>query len=214
MEKAINILIVDDHKLFREGLKTLLKSLNFINEIYEASNGNEFLKIIKTTKPDIVFMDINMPEKDGIKATKEAIEIYPDLNIVALTMFGDEEYYRGMIEAGARGFLLKNSSIGEVEEAIKIILTGGNYFSQEILEKIIKGIIKPRKTEKTEDLTDREREVLYLICKGHSNKEIANILQISKRTVDKHRENLLLKTGCKNTAGLVMYAIKNDIIDL
>lgn len=214
MEKEVNILIVDDHKLFREGLKTLLKNLDFINEIYEASNGNEFLKTIKNVKADIIFMDINMPEKDGIKATKEALELYPELNIVALTMFGDEEYYRGMIEAGAKGFLLKNSGIGEVEEAIKIILSGGNYFSQEILEKIIKGIIKPKKTQKNEELTDREREVLYLICKGHSNKEIATILQISKRTVDKHRENLLLKTGCKNTAGLVMYAIKNDLIDL
>ena len=204
----INIFIVDDHSLFREGLHFLLANLPFVNEVYEAENGRQFLEVIQKKTVDIVLLDIEMPEMSGIEAATKALEIKPDIKIIALSMYSDEIYYSGMIEAGAQGFLLKNSNFSEVKRAIIDIYEGRNYFSAEILQSIIstfnRKIPKPEKY----DLTDREADVLHQICKGRSNPEIAALLSISKRTVDKHRENLLLKTNSKNTANLVVFAIK------
>jgi DNA-binding NarL/FixJ family response regulator len=208
------ILLVDDHKLFRGGLKLLLENIEYIQEVNEAENGKQFLKVLNQYKPDIVFMDIEMPEMDGITATRKALELYPDLNVIALSIYGDENYYISMIKAGAKGFILKNSSIQDVEDALKNILNGNNYVSPEILNRLLKGIEKKGKHYVSEDLSEREKEVLYHICKGLSNQDIGNKLYLSKRTVDKHRENLLFKTNSKNTAGLVMYAIKKGIVDI
>ena len=212
--KNIKVFIVDDHNLFREGLKLLLTSLDFITEIFEAQNGKELLETVKDKQPDIILMDIEMPEIDGIEATKEVLKIFPDIKIIALSMYSDENYYSRMIDAGAKGFLLKNSNFNDVKKALKDVYKDKNYFSPEILEAIIKNLNKKKYKKKNTDLTKREIEVLYNICKGLSNQEIADFLYISKRTVDKHRENLLSKTQAKNTAGLVIYAIKNKIIEI
>lgn len=209
-----SVILVDDHKLFREGLKLLLENLTYIKKVDEAGNGKEFLKLVEKYHPDIVFMDIEMPEMDGITATQQALKLFPDLNIIALSMYGDENYYTQMINAGAKGFILKNSGIQDVEAAIQTVISGNNYFSQEILNRLIKGIGGKSKTKKSNELSEREEEVLYHICKGLSNQEIANILYLSKRTVDKHRENILSKTNAKNTAGLVMFAVKNGIVEV
>lgn len=207
-----SIILVDDHKLFREGLKLLLENLDYIDNVYEAANGEEFLKLVEKQQPDIVFMDIEMPVMDGITATRQVLKLHPGLNIIALSMYGDENYYTPMINAGAKGFILKNSGIQDVETAIHNVISGNNYFSQEILNRLLNGIRKKSKTKKSNELTEREEEVLFHICKGLSNQEIADTLYLSKRTVDKHRENLLGKTNSKNTAGLVMYAVKNGIV--
>jgi len=207
-----SIILVDDHKLFREGLKLLLENLDYIENVDEAANGEEFLKLVEKKQPDIVFMDIEMPVMDGITATQQVLELHPGLNIIALSMYGDENYYTPMINAGAKGFILKNSGIQDVETAIHNVISGNNYFSQEILNRLLNGIRKKSKTKKSDELTEREEEVLFHICKGSSNQEIADTLYLSKRTVDKHRENLLAKTNSKNTAGLVMYAVKNGIV--
>ncbi|UCG27915.1 MAG: response regulator transcription factor [Bacteroidales bacterium] len=212
--KQYNVILVDDHKLFREGLKLLLENLDYIEKVDEAENGKEFLKLAENYRPDLVFMDIEMPEMDGITATQKALKLYPDLNIIALSMYGDESYYTQMINAGAMGFILKNSGIQDVETAINNVISGKNYFSQEILSRLIDGIGKKSKSQKSGELSEREEEVLFHICKGLSNQQIANILYLSKRTVDKHRENLLSKTKAKNTAGLVMYAVKKGIVEV
>lgn len=209
-----SIILVDDHKLFREGLKLLLENLDYIDNVYEAANGEEFLKLVEKQQPDIVFMDIEMPVMDGITATQQVLKLHPGLNIIALSMYGDENYYIPMINAGAKGFILKNSGIQDVETAIHNVVSGNNYFSQEILNRLLNGIRKKSKTKKSDELTEREEEVLFHICKGLSNQEIADTLYLSKRTVDKHRENLLAKTNSKNTAGLVMFAIKNGIVEI
>lgn len=209
-----SVLLVDDHKLFREGLKVLLENLDYITHVDEAADGLMFLEIIKTKQPDIVFMDIEMPNKDGISATREALQMFPALNIIALSMYGDESYYTQMISAGAKGFMLKNSGMQDVENAIYNIIAGNNYFSPEILNRLIQGFGKRKRISKSNELSEREQEVLFYICKGMSNHEIAEMLFLSKRTVDKHRENLLDKTKSKNTAGLVMYAVKNNIVDV
>lgn len=212
--EELKIILVDDHKLFREGLKLLLENLDYVSEVKECSSGDDFLEIIKSYHPGIVFMDIEMPGKDGIATTKEALQLAPGLKIIALSMYGDENYYTGMINAGAKGFMLKNSGIQDVENAMAQVIHGNNYFSPEILNRLIKGFGSKRKKPRTNELSEREEEVLFFICKGFSNQEIADKLYLSKRTVDKHRENLLSKTNSKNTAGLVMYAVKNHVVDV
>lgn len=211
---SLSIMIVDDHKLFRDGLTLLLKSQSFICDIYEASNGIEFLELLPKLNPDIVIMDISMPEMSGIEATKRAIEMIPTLKIIALSMYADEEYYSNMISAGAKAFLLKNADIEEVRNAILSVCEGKNYFSQEIMYNLVKNIHQVKKVTNTPDLTEREIEILYCICKGLSNQEIGDKLFISKRTVDKHRANILEKTANNNTASLVIWAIKNGIVKL
>jgi DNA-binding NarL/FixJ family response regulator len=210
----ITITIVDDHQLFREGLKLLLGNLPFIGEVREASNGREFLESLHPEPPDVVFMDIEMPVMNGIESTTRALEIFPGLRIIALSMFGEEEYYTKMIGAGVQGFIVKNSGMQEVEAAIQSVMAGRSYFSQEIISGLVQNLTRKKRVPRTGELTEREAEVLLHICKGLSNKEIADTLFLSKRTVDKHRENLLLKTGSKNTAGLVMYAIQSGIIEV
>ena len=213
MEK-VSVILVDDHQLFRQGLTLLLNNLPYINEVVEAADGNEFISLLAHKHPDIVFMDIDMPRMNGIDATVKALQMFPEINIIALSMYGDEDYYTKMIDAGAKGFILKNSGIQEVESAMNHVLAGKNYFSQEIMSGLLQNINRKKEAPKSTELSEREIEVLYQICKGLSNHEIANTLNISKRTVDKHRENLLSKTISKNTAGLVVFAIKNGIVEV
>jgi len=208
------VILVDDHSLFRNGLKLLLNSSGKANVIAEASNGYEFLEIIKEYSDAIVFMDIEMPVKDGIEATREALSVYPDLKIIALTMFGEHEYYLKMIEAGVKGFLLKNSEIDEVIDSLDTVAKGDSCFSKELLLSLVKNIHTREQKFSDSQLSDREIEILSLISKGFSNQEISEKLFISKRTVDKHRSNIIEKTGSKNTASLVMYAIRKGIIDI
>jgi DNA-binding NarL/FixJ family response regulator len=214
MEK-IQISIVDDHSLFRNGLKLLLSAFPEIEVVSECSNGIEFIKSLETIKPEVVLMDIEMPGMNGIEATKAATCIYPELKVITLSMFGEEEYYYKMIDAGVKGFILKNSNIDEVVKAIYSIKNGGTYFSQEILYNVVKNIREVSRTDQFQlQLSTRELEILDLICKGMSNQEIGDELHISKRTVDKHRANILSKTDTKNTASLVMFAIEHKLIEL
>lgn len=209
MRNDLRIYIVDDHSLFREGLKFLLSNSPSISEIKEAENGRMFLNNFETFMPDVVLMDIEMPEMNGIEATKQALKIFPELKIIALSMYSDENFYTEMIEAGAKGFLIKNSKFQDVQTAIIEVFNDRNYFSPEILSSIVTNLNRKSETLISNDLTKRELEVLINICMGLSNSEIAEQLFISKRTVDKHRENILFKTQSKNTAELVVYAIKN-----
>lgn len=216
MAEIIRVVIVDDHGLFRNGLKLLLGTTNQIQVAGEAANGIEFLELLNTIEPDVVLMDIDMPGMDGIEATRRALAMKPSLKIITLSMFGEDEYYYQMIEAGVKGFLLKNSELNELKQAIQQVAAGRTYFSEELLLNMLKNIKTVNVAEKQGhvNLSDREIEVLQQICKGLSNNEIADALHISKRTVDKHRANLLEKTNCRNTASLVMYALKHKLIEL
>ena len=162
---------------------------------------------------DIVFMDFSMPGLDGAQTTERALARRPELRIITLSMFGEESYYSRMVEAGARGFLLKDSDIGDVLEAIGTVMGGGSYFSPQLLSSLT-GRMRTRDDAADDQLSSREREILVAVCRGLSNQEIADELFISKRTVDKHRANILEKTGCKNTASLVVYAIRNGIVEI
>ena len=215
--QKLKIYIVDDHKLFREGLKLLLSNQEFVRHIYEASNGKEFIENLSFVDCDIVLMDIEMPEMNGIEATGAALRVKPGLKVIVLSMYGDEQYYYKMVDAGVKGFVLKNSGIEKVIEAIHRVAAGENYFSEELLVNILNHMReggKPEPEVPDNEISGRELEILYHVCLGLSNQEIADKLFISKRTVDKHRANLLSKTGCRNTAALVMNAIKNKMINI
>jgi DNA-binding NarL/FixJ family response regulator len=204
--------------MFRDGVKLLLSSDSIAEVVAEARNGKEFLEKVGEVKPDVVLMDISMPEMDGIEASKLANEKYPQLKILALTMFGDEKYYYQMIQTGIKGFVLKSAGISELVNAITEVYKGGNYFSSEILYKLIQNIDANKKNGKenevqAEKISARELEVLKLVASGFSNEDIANQLNISLPTVKTHRSNLLAKTSSNNTASLIMFALKNKIIE-
>ena len=210
--KDVKIILVDDHALFRNGVNTLISMREGYRVVGEAGDGAEFLEMLPNVAVDVVFMDISMPNMGGEEATRKALALYPDLKIVTLSMFGDENYYTRMVEAGAKGFLLKDSAIEEVFEAIDAVVEGGSYFSDRLLSSISN---RMRSTDRSsEELSAREIEILLCICRGLSNQEIAEELFISKRTVDAHRANILEKTGCRNTASLVVYAIRNHLVEL
>lgn len=215
--RTCDIILVDDHTLFRNGLRTLLDGIDGFSVVAEASNGEELLDLLPSQHPDVILLDIEMPRMNGIQTAEEALRRYPDLRIITLSMYGDEDYYFKMVSLGVKGFILKNSEIKEVVAAIETVVEGGSYFSQELLFTLVSNL-KSTPTavtdENSEELSQRESEILLHICRGESNSEIADSLFISKRTVDKHRSNILAKTGCKNTANLVVYAIKNNLVEI
>ncbi len=208
--KKIQIALVDDHQLFRSGINFIIDETDDIEVAFEASNGQEFLNYLKEFQPDLVLMDINMPVLDGVEATRRAIEQYPDLKVLVLSMFGEVDYYNTMIDIGVKGFILKDIDNEELIEAIRKVHKGGSYFSQELLLQLIKN--KP--SDEAVDLTKREKEVLELICLGFSNQEISEKLFISQRTVERHRSSLLFKTDSKNSVSLVVYAIKSGLVKI
>lgn len=217
MDKKIRIIIVDDHHIFREGLKFVLTTFSNVDVVAEAENGNDFLNLIENIPADIVLMDIEMPELNGIEATKIAVKKYPRIKIIALTSFTDDIYYYNMIKAGALGFLYKKSGPDELEKAISNVVNGNNYFSQELLRKLIFNVNNAGESsllKQNVNISKREKEVLVLICQGYSNIEIGEKLFVSHKTIDKHRCSLILKTGTKNTAHLVMFAIKQKLIEV
>jgi len=213
MAGITHVSIVDDHELFRDGLKLVLSQLNPVFKISEAANGQEFLKSLEVQVPDIVLMDINMPVLNGRETTKRALEMYPDLKIIAVTMYGEENFYMQMIEAGVKGIILKKAGKYELEQAIHEVLDGGNFFSQEIMKKMAMRLNR-KKSDTYETLTERELEVLVKVCNGLSNNEIGEKLFISPKTVEVHKSNIFKKTGVKNSAQLVIYAIKKGFIEI
>ena len=210
----IRIALVDDHSLFRRGLKMLLTSHADFEVVAEASSGEEFLELMDAVRPDVVFMDYSMGGISGAETTERALERMPELKVISLTMFGDNAYYSRMATSGAKGFLLKDSEFDEVVEAVRTVCDGGTYFSALLLESLSHSLRSVENIDERDMLSEREVEILVGICQGLSTQEIADRHFISKRTVDKHRANILEKTGCKNTANLVVYAIKNHLVEI
>lgn len=211
MDEVVKIALVDDHALFRNGLRGLIDGRHNCRVVAEAGDGTEFLASSEAMAADVVFMDIAMPTLSGDKATMQALERNPNLKIICLSMFGDEKYYSQMVEAGAKGFLLKDSSIEEVFAAIEAVMNNKEYICNEVMQALSGAM---RRNEEVDTLSEREIDVLLGICQGLSTQEIADSLYLSKRTVDTHRANILEKTGSKNTASLVVYAIKHNLVEI
>lgn len=208
--KRHKLIIVDDHQLFRVGLRHIIEEFPEVEVVGEASNGEEFLKLLKIMEPEIVLLDIKMPLMNGMEAAKKALEINPGLSILVLSMFDDERYYNSMIGYGVKGFLLKEADGNELHVAIKNIIEGKHYFSQDLLLNLLKN-----KDDNVQvKLTPREKEVLALICRGQSNAQIADKLSLSQRTIERHRSNLLLKTESVNSISLAIFAVKNNLVDI
>jgi two-component system response regulator DegU len=216
MKKSIKLAVVDDQHLFRKGLISLIKEFEELDIVVEATNGNELVEKLKTKKPAVVLLDLEMPGMDGIETTEYLQRKYPEIKILILTMHNEEEIILHLIEKGAHGFLLKDQPIETLVDAIYAVIENGYYFNDHISKVMVKGLVRTNKIKPSfheARLSDREIEVVKLICKEYTNKEIADKLFISVRTVDGHREKILQKTKAKNTAGIVMYAIKNNLLD-
>lgn len=210
--EIISVAIADDHVIFRKGLATILNEISTVKVVAEASNGNELLDFLKSGSADVVLMDIRMPGMDGIEATRRISARYPETGVIALTMHEEVGYFNSMIEAGARGFLLKKTDQDQLEKAITAVFRGEEYYADEF-----SFASRPKKKIRSEvpvNLTDREKQVLEYICKGFSNSEISRKLGLSQRTIDGHRARLFDKTGAKNAPNLVMYAVKNGLVKL
>ncbi|MFY0600091.1 MAG: response regulator transcription factor [Cyclobacteriaceae bacterium] len=210
-----SILLVDDHQMIRDAIKAYFDNSEDYIISGEVKNGIEALNKLKESDYDLVLTDISMPEMDGLELMSEIRAQYPDQKVLVLSMFNDKLKIKKMIELGANGYILKNASKSEVVKAISTILNGENYYSKEVYETLIDSIAKRNPKERLTletPLSNREKEVLILIANELTNQEIADKLFISSRTVETHKRNLLDKTGCKNVAGLVMYAVEKEII--
>lgn len=213
MGKQIEIIIVDDHALFREGISLVLSQTKGVNVTGQADSGEALLDMLNSKKPDIVLMDINMPGMDGIEATHRALEKQPGLKVIALSMLDEDTYYMQMIEAGAKGFVLKRAGKYELQQAIGYVSKGGSYFSNDILQKMSMKLLHPeRGKQEQSQLSEREREVVECICRGQTTNEIAEALFLSPKTIEAHRSNIFSKLNVRNTAELIIWAVKKQIV--
>jgi DNA-binding NarL/FixJ family response regulator len=213
----IKIALVDDHTLFRSGMRALLAGFDHMEVIIEAGNGQEFLDQLQDVQPDVVLMDLEMPVLDGMETVKILKEKYPEVKAIIVSMHNEEKFIVHLMESGARGYLLKNANPEDIESAIRSVAETGYYFSEMVSRLMLHGLVKKENLKpsfkNTEELTGREIEVLKLICKEHTTPEVAEILFISPRTVEGHRNNIMEKTGARNIAGIVVYAMKNGLYE-
>lgn len=208
----LKIAIVDDHEMFRSGIKLILSEKTNWDIVIEAEDGRDFLQQLKVLVPDIVLMDISMPNMNGYDTTIEALRIHPDLKVIIITMLNEEEYYYKLVKAGVRGFILKNSGTNELFHAIEEVSNGNNYFAQDLLKKLLL-TINTREVDKKLKLKEKEKKVLHLVSNGFTTKEISEKLFLSEKSIEKYRTSLLQKTNTRNSAHLVMYAIVNKLIE-
>ncbi len=211
----ITIILADDHELFRDGFRVMLSKQHEILLVAEASNGEELLAQARQLHPDVIVTDIKMPKMDGIEVTRRISQELPQIGIIALSMFDDENLIVDMIEAGAKGYLIKNAGKAEIIEAVKTVYEEGSYYCNHTSKKLAQLLAQSNTalTQRMHKVTfsDREQSIIQLICEEYANKEIAGKLFLSTRTIESYREKILEKMQVKNTAGIVVYAIKNGL---
>lgn len=216
--ERITVFIADDHAVLREGLRLLIESKENIEVIGDAENGREAVRKVKALKPNVVIMDIAMPELDGIEATRQICDISPSTRVIILSMHSSPEYVQRSIEAGATGYILKESAAAEIINAVITVTSGRRYLSKKISEQVIDEYFKQRKTGEKDSILDqlspREREILKLVVEGRSSSEIANTIFISPKTVETYRSRIMQKLGVNDITGLVKFAIRHGITSL
>jgi len=213
----IKIAIADDYKIYRDGLKVGLSADDNMEIIAEADNGEDLMKVLETNSPDVILMDLKMPIMDGMEATKHVRKKYPDIKVLVVSMYEDDKFIIHLMENGANGYLLKNAEPDEIKKAIYAVHENGYYFNDVVNKALLKKLVlknnlKPSFNQNI-DLTEREQEVLKMICEEKTAAEIAKEIFLSPRSVEGIRQRLIEKIGVRNTAGLVMFAVKNGIAD-
>ena len=213
---TIKIILADDHEIFRDGFKAMLRKQPLVELVAEAANGEELVELTRQLQPDVIVTDIKMPKMDGLQATRILSKEFPNIGIIALSMIDEENLIIDMMEAGARGYLLKNAHKTEIIEAIKAVNNGNIYYCDGASAKLTRLIAKNNQipfTKKTSqpELSQKEIDVIQLICEEMTNKEIADHLNLSTRTIEGYRERIQDKIGARNSAGIVIYAIRNKI---
>lgn len=217
-DRPIKVAVVDDQQLFRQGLISLVKEYGDMEVVTESSNGYEFIESLKRRKPHVVLLDVEMPEMDGAEVTEYLNKKHPEIKIIILTMHDDDQLVFHLAKKGAHGFLLKDSDIETVADAVFMVIDGRTYFREDISDKLLGGMIRLSNTSSLPglgdiSLSDREREILKLICREHTTREISKMLAISTKTVEGHRERICQKINARNVAGMVKYAIKHNLLD-
>ncbi len=213
----IKIAIADDYKIFRDGLKVGLSADENLDVMMEADNGEDLLKALETTIPDVILMDLKMPIMDGMEATKAVRKKYPSIKVLVVTMYEDDKFIIHMMENGANGYLLKNAESEEIRKSIYAVHENGYYFNDVVNKALLKKLVlknnlKPSFNQNI-DLTEREQQVLKLICEEKTAAEIGKEIFLSPRSVEGIRQRLIEKIGVRNTAGIVMFAVKNGLAD-
>lgn len=216
---AIKVIITDDHRIIREGLRSLLDRDKELQVVGEAGNGQELLNLLEHTPTDVVLMDVNMPVMDGFEALQQLKKLHPNVAVIVLTMLDNAPTLHRLMESGAIGYLLKDTGKDELCSAIKLAAKGTPFISSGMSMKMMQKVLHPSKEDEAENtenagLSKRELEILSLISEGYTNAEIADKLFTSKRTIETHRQNILEKTQAKNTPNLIKYAIQHKLIGL
>ncbi|MBX2980893.1 MAG: response regulator transcription factor [Flavobacteriales bacterium] len=211
----IRLALADDQVLFRRGLAMLLGDMADVHIVFECANGEELLTGLRDNAVDIVLLDLEMPVMNGMEAMKHIREQHPDMKVIVLSMHSEEKFIVHLMELGANGYIVKTAEPDEIENAIRAVATTGYHFSEMVSRVMLHGLVQKKKVKPTfgdiDPLSEREMDVLRLICQELTTTEIAGKLFLSPRTVEGHRNNILLKTGARNTAGLVVYAISRGI---
>jgi DNA-binding NarL/FixJ family response regulator len=211
---AVKILLVDDHEIMREGMSALLRKYSQFEVVGQATDGRQALEMASHLNPDVVIMDVGMPNLNGVDATKKLLSLYPDLKIMALSAHSDGSIVGKMIKAGASGYMLKESAFEELIEGLNTLLDGKTFLCKKISKVVFSeyvGMVTNSKKKNIDGLTSREREVLQLVAEGNTTKEIAAVLKLSTKTIDSHREHIMEKLEIRNIAGLTKYAIREGL---
>lgn len=218
MKKKINVVITDDHRLFRKGIRALLLDFDFTGYVKEAENGEELLALLaeETILPDVILLDLRMPVMDGVEAQKMIKKLYPQIRTIILTMEDDDQFIIHLVNEGVNGYLLKNADPDEMEMAIKKVVEQGFFFSNDISKLVMSSLVNKEKHDPllNIDITERELEILELICAELTAIQIGDKLSLSARTIEGYRRRLMEKTRTKNMAGLVIFAIKNHLVKI
>jgi two-component system response regulator NreC len=213
----IRLLLVDDHEIVRAGLRMLFTAEADMEIVGEAGSAEEALRAVRDLNPDVVIMDVAMPGMSGIEATRRIKQVAPDVAVLALTMYEDEQYFFEMLDAGASGYIPKRAAPDDLVSAIRVVSQGNVFLYPTLAKLLVKDFVARSESEtegKVDILTDREREVLTYIAEGYTNREIANALVISHKTVDRHRENIMRKLNLHSRVELVKYAIDKGLISI
>jgi two-component system response regulator NreC len=213
----VRILLADDHQIMREGLKALLGRRSSLEVIAEAENGIQALSIARKDRPDVIVMDIAMPDINGIEVTRQLKSELPDIKIIALSMHSDRRFVSEILKAGASAYVLKHAAFEDLEKAIKAVMTGRTFLSADILEAVVSDYVSQLSSSEYDayrQLSDRERQVLQLLAEGNSTKEIAFKLHVSVKTIESHRQNIMNKLGIRTLAGLTKFAVREGLTSL